>query len=120
MPCTYIALSPNCVARVLGIYILFSLVFLCLRVCTVVSASHAQYAHSTAQEPGVQATANKRQEQRTGAREGTGAKPSQAKTSQAQPSPAKRGGFWEREKEGTTASSHRDREQQRSKLTTSR
>jgi len=85
-----------------------------------VSASHAQYAHSTAQEPGVQATANKRQEQRTGAREGTGAKPSQAKTSQAQPSPAKRGGFWEREKEGTTASSHRDREQQRSKLTTSR
>jgi hypothetical protein len=89
--------------RGFSVYILFSLVFLCRRVCTVLSASHAQYAHSTAH--GVQATANKRHEQRTGA--GKGREPSQAKG----------GGFWEREKEGTTASSHRDGEQQCSKLT---
>jgi hypothetical protein len=61
--------------RGFSIYILFSLVFLCRRVCTVLSASHAQYAHSTAH--GVQATANKRREQRTGA--GKGREPSQAK-----------------------------------------
>jgi len=51
-----------------------------------VSASHAQYAHSTAQEPGVQATPNKRQEQRTAA--GKGQEPSQDKPSPAKPSQA--------------------------------
>jgi len=61
--------------RGFSVYILFSLVFLCRRVCTVLSASHAQYAHSTAQEPGLQAKANKRHEQRTGA--GKGREPSQ-------------------------------------------
>ncbi len=91
--------------RGFSVYIIFSLVFLCRRLCTVLSASHAQYAHSTVQEPGHQATADKRHEQRTGA--GKGRERSQAKG----------GGFCEREKEGTTASSHRDGEQQRSKLT---